>query len=301
MAKASAKRPILPMPLWMGVSCGIAVGLIVMMLPLTMLESIVEQTGLASVLPAAAPPLGQTARGLLAAICGLVMAVSCFVLLRALEGLPPIRIRAPRTRRSADEVIFDTAQPDEMPEHDQVEDLRRGPIMAARDLGAPFHSITAESAKSLVAPDIAPQPPLILEPPLVLEPEMVAPAPEPVAEWDEPVSEPAYAPSDAPDEIAPVALPEASVTVPEAIAPLILDREPGFADPAPIPVSPARSAIEGSIPALVRRLETGFERRLAGRETPPPSEPGFTDPQPDIDVALRDALGTLQRMSARSR
>ncbi|MBY8825790.1 hypothetical protein [Sphingomonas colocasiae] len=278
MAKASAKRPILPLPLWMGVSCGIAVGLIVMMLPVALLESLVEQTGLASVLPAAAPPLGQTARGLLAAIAGLVMAVSCFTLLRALEGLPPVRIGKRRPRRDAAEAIFDAAQPDDLPEPALIEEPRRGPIMAARDLGAPFHSITAETAQAAALPDLTSDSAPEAEAPLVLEPEMAEAAIEVAPESD--TEAPAL------DHV------EQAVPAPDPV--------PEADGAMPIPVSPARDAIEGSIPSLVRRLETGFERRLAGREAGQP-EPGFADPQPDIDVALRDALGTLQRMSARSR
>lgn len=293
MAKASAKRPILPMPLWMGISCGIAVGLIVMMLPAALLESLVEQTGLASVLPAAAPPLGQTARGLLAAIAGLAMAVSCFALLRALEGLPPIRIGKRRSRRDPAEVIFDTAQPDDLPEPALIEEPRRGPIMAARDLGAPFHSITADS----IAPKATPE--VTEDPPLLLEAEMVEPAPVIVEapEASPMASEPAWAADDA------LEAPEHETAHVDA-GPDNGDLEEPFAlspEIGPIPVSPAAVEIEGSIPSLVRRLETGFERRMAGRETAPDTEPGFADGQPDIDVALRDALGTLQRMSARSR
>lgn len=314
MAKAPSRRPMIPMPLWMGVSCGIAVALIVMMLPLGMLETFVEQTGLASVLPAAAPPLGQTARGLLAAAFGLVMAVSCFVLLRALEGLPPIRIRMPRVKRRQDAAIFGDSLPEEPVEPVRDEEPRRGPIMAARDLGAPFHSITAASIEARTEP----------EPALLLEPAMMQPPSrdeEMPAEEDPPAPAIARHEDTRPEELEPEALePEArplgAVTVegavetqpvedppaedPEPSDDGVVDQAPMDGDAAPIPVSP-RAAIEGSIPALVRRLETGFERRLAGREPQPQAEPGFADPQSDIDLALRDALGTLQRMSARSR
>ncbi len=334
MAKRSAKRPILAMPLWMGLFCGVAVGLIVVLLPLLLVESFVEQTGLASVLPAAAPPLGQTARGLLAVTFGLVMGVSCFILLRALEGLPPIRIRAPRFKRREEGAIFTDAPVEPVVEPVQVEELRRSPIMAARDLGAPFHSITAESGKAVVASEteIASESVLELEQPLAepdyIESEPVGPIfaryeqpePEIVSEPGFAVSRPAFVEAES-VEFEPV---EPEPVEPEVIEPEIIefeaveeeaveaevvatepvsDSELDVSDTsfAPIPVSPARAAIDGSIPALVRRLETGFERRLAGRDPVQQAEPGFTSPQPDIDIALRDALGTLQRMTARSR
>jgi len=334
MAKRSAKRPILAMPLWMGLFCGVAVGLIVVLLPLMLVESFVEQTGLAAVLPAAAPPLGQTARGLLAVTFGLVMGVSCFVLLRALEGLPPIRIRAPRFKRREESAIFTDAPAEPVVEPVQADEPRRGPIMAARDLGAPFHSITAEPEKTAATSEteIALESVLELEQPLAepefVEPELAGPVfakhdrPEPdiVSEPGFVVSGPAFVeaesvefepvePESVEPEVVEPELIEAEVVEAEVIEPdvvvtePVLDTEPDVSDSssAPIPVSPARTAIDGSIPALVRRLETGFERRLAGRDPVQQLEPGFTNPQPDIDVALRDALGTLQRMTARSR
>jgi hypothetical protein len=329
MAKRSAKRPILAMPLWMGLFCGVAVGLIVVLLPLPLVESFVEQTGLASVLPAAAPPLGQTARGLLAVTFGLVMGVSCFILLRALEGLPPIRIRAPRFKRREESAIFTDAPAEPVAEPVQVDEPRRSPIMAARDLGAPFHSITAESGKAVVASEteIASESVLELEQPLA-EPDYIGP--EPVGpifarhEQPEPeiasepgfvVARPAFVEAESvefepvepeviePEIIEVEAVEEEAVEAEVVATEPVSDAGPGVSDSSsvPIPVSPARAAIDGSIPALVRRLETGFERRLAGRDPVQQAEPGFTSPQPDIDIALRDALGTLQRMTARSR
>lgn len=332
MAKRSAKRPILAMPLWMGLFCGVAVGLIVVLLPLLLVESFVEQTGLASVLPAAAPPLGQTARGLLAVTFGLVMGISCFILLRALEGLPPIRIRAPRFKRREESAIFTDAPAEPVVEPVHLDEPRRSPIMAARDLGAPFHSITAESGKTVVAAEteIASESVLELEQPLAepvyIESEPVGPIftsyeqpePEIVSEPGFVVSRPAFVEPESVEfepveaepveaEVAEAEIIEVEAVEEEAVEAEVVatesDSELGVSDTsfAPIPVSPARAAIDGNIPALVRRLETGFERRLAGRDPVQQAEPGFTSPQPDIDIALRDALGTLQRMTARSR
>jgi hypothetical protein len=262
MAKAAAKRSIFAIS--MALFCGVAIGLIVAMLPLGLLESLVEQTGLSSVLAAAAPPLGGTARAMLAGTAGLAMAVPTFVLLRALEGLPPIRVRVPRPKRDADAAIFA-----------QSAVQAQGPIMAARDLGVPFDSITAEPTGE----------------------EPAAPAEDaPILELTEPV---------APDMLAP---PEpVNVVQPQVVIP---EWRPG-AEPEPIAVLPARTEIDGDIPALVRRLEAGFDRRAADRDLAVPvapqgeatqsAPPAESPAEPDIDLALRNALGTLQRMTARAR
>ena len=60
---------------------GIAVALVVATLPHVYLENIVGATGLSEIIPAAAPPLGNTARGLIATVAGLISASALYLLL----------------------------------------------------------------------------------------------------------------------------------------------------------------------------------------------------------------------------
>ena len=144
-------------------------------------------------------------------------------------------------------------------------------------------------------PEIVSEPGFVVSRPAFVEPESVEFEPVEAEIVEAEIAEPEIVEVEAVEEEAV----EAEVVATEPVS----DSELNVSDTsfAPIPVSPARAAIDGSIPALVRRLETGFERRLAGRDPVQQAEPGFTSPQPDIDIALRDALGTLQRMTARSR
>ena len=63
---ARFKQPV------MAVAGGIAVALVVATLPHVYLENIVGATGLSEIVPAAAPPLGNTARSLIAVVAGFI-------------------------------------------------------------------------------------------------------------------------------------------------------------------------------------------------------------------------------------
>lgn len=108
----------------------LAVAFAAFTIPDAILSRAVEATGLPSVLSAAQPPLGTTARLLMAAAGALVTFVAAFALLRWLDRFaareaPPVRARptsdAPRVHRA-------DAHPDAPP---------RRPISAMRDLGEP--------------------------------------------------------------------------------------------------------------------------------------------------------------------
>lgn len=60
---------------------GIAAALVIATLPHVYLENIVGATGLSEIIPAAAPPLGNTARGLIAAMAGLISASTLYLFL----------------------------------------------------------------------------------------------------------------------------------------------------------------------------------------------------------------------------
>lgn len=70
----------------MAVSAGVAAALVVVTLPHVYLESVIGATGLSEMVPAAAPPLGNTARGLIAIMAGLVSASAIYYFLNRKGG-----------------------------------------------------------------------------------------------------------------------------------------------------------------------------------------------------------------------
>ncbi len=74
---ARFKQPV------MAVAGGIAAALVIATLPHVYLEDIVGATGLSEVVPAAAPPLGNTARGLIALVAGMISASALYLILNS--------------------------------------------------------------------------------------------------------------------------------------------------------------------------------------------------------------------------
>ena len=72
---ARFKQPVL------AVAGGVAAALVIATLPHVYLEDIVGATGLPEIVPAAAPPLGNTARGLIAVVAGMVSASALYLFL----------------------------------------------------------------------------------------------------------------------------------------------------------------------------------------------------------------------------
>ncbi len=60
---------------------GVAAALVIATLPHVYLENIVGATGLSEIIPAAAPPLGNTARGLIAVVAGMISASALYLFL----------------------------------------------------------------------------------------------------------------------------------------------------------------------------------------------------------------------------
>lgn len=119
-----------------GALAGVLVAAACMLVPTDTLETMVWNSGIAALVPAAAPPLGFTARGVLALASGIVSAAVTWSALFLLFG--PGGFLAPRPRR-----------------HDGIPALRRADAhpdnparrpMSAADLGTPMMEITAGDA-----------------------------------------------------------------------------------------------------------------------------------------------------------
>jgi hypothetical protein len=225
----------------------------------------VAGTGLPAILPAAAPPLGQTARLSVILAAALGTFVLIWLVLRAIGSRPseaPVRARAaevpadpPRLRRAD----FHPDAPS------------RRPLFAGLDLGEPAQAET---------PDL----------PRFLRPEAVEEA-EVAEDWLE-LTDAEMVEA----EIEDIPYVEAYAEEPEAVeAEARLEEETALAPDAV-------AADEGlpSIAELMERLEQGLQRRQL-RATPAAAEPiieavPFDDP---VDARLRSALDDLQKMATR--
>lgn len=247
--------------------------------PQDILSRAVVATGLPSLLSAAQPPLGLTARvalavGGAAAVFGLV-----FLLLRLLDrsgmSAPPAEEEdmAPRPRRR--DFHPDAPVP--------------RPISAARDLGEPAPPEAPRATTPLWLEEAVP----VATPVFEVQPK-VEPGPEP-----EPLYEPVPLPEPEPVAAAPEPI---EAFEPEPVA--AFRPEPETA-PQPEP-RPAAEEMPTSIAALMERLEQGLARRRLGEPapavpaTPPQVFPEAAAPADAPDDRLQSAIASLQRLAARS-
>ncbi|UYY59803.1 hypothetical protein [Sphingomonas sp. S2-65] len=307
-----------------------------LVLPTAMLESVVMDSGLPSIIAAAEPPLGFTARFCLAlgagGFFGIVAGLTLFVLFGTKDvdvGSPsraaqPGATRAPVLRRA-------DAHPDAPP---------RPPLMAARDLGTPFLEVgagdipkplpltppkpaAAQAERPMPGPELpaedAPLPLVPVAP--VLSAASLPPVEQPLPrDLDQPLA--AFDPQAVPDvplppPVLPPLKPKPVVEIEEPATPqperfevfeltpqrrralLDGDRYP-FAAGAEAPVEErlSRPETEASVHALLDRLERGVIRR--GMQNP--TDPAASEPRiaRGEDRGLADTLASLRSMALRA-
>lgn len=324
-------------PIFMALVTGLAAGAAGLSLPSGLIEYAVTASGLSEWLPAAAPPLGGTARMILAGFVG-VMGFGV--------GLAAIRLGAPdegddkmgfafskltglswsrRRNRNPEMPVVRTADahPDAPP---------RKPIFASADFGAPdFFSQPSDAAagdplfaakaddviddleshEPLGAPDRGDAVPtaglgLRFDPPFAFESE---------PEADEAKSFGIFAEPDA-DAAEEQVLETADS---DFVAFTDVPAEADVAEPLPSPPLAAPSPLHAlSVAELAHRLETALTRREEQGLPVPPAPRPFLDPSrvladitpaapvavkpgvdSDVDIALKQALGALQKISTR--
>jgi hypothetical protein len=311
--------PVAPLAaLFLGTAAAAAIAV----LPVGTLESLVTDSGLPAILSAAEPPLGLTARLVLAAGAGAGVAViawfALFILLGT-RGLSVGKEAEPVRVRRAD------AHPDAPP---------RAPLLATRDLGTPFLEVTAPRPEEkpepvsvrepyreplfaplpapvhvVAAEDVVPPEPLVLSEPVVT-PEPVAVSkplvmPEPVEApklvMAEPVAvaEPVIAPrslSVSPvaelepiAQAAPVEVPLAEQSLPIDLQQPLSAYDPGalldVPMPPPVQLAPLRRAPRPQVFDAGERFET-FELTPIRRAPAPTPAPRPVPIQRTADEAL---------------
>jgi hypothetical protein len=153
-------------PLVTAAAGGGAVALAALLLPAAMLEGVVEASGLAAVLPVAAPPLGLTARALLAMGGGGAVALVVWAASYLLVG--PGGPLAPRVRTPGPVVRRADAHPDAPPRRPMgAADLPTPPPMPSPPVEKP---VPADLDQPLAAFDPAAVPSVPREPVRALKP-----------------------------------------------------------------------------------------------------------------------------------
>lgn len=265
-----------------GTVAGATVALACLAGPAGLLESVVGHSGVAALVNAAAPPLGLTARAVLATGGGLLVAAVTWAILvlvagdrRVPTGLPSLRLptRRPKRLPGGQAVRRADSHPDAPP---------RPPILAERDLGAPFLSIVAAEQSVPSADDRA----------LPADLDTALAAIDPAAIPDVP-REPAR-------PVAPLAVVAASPR--PATSPI-----PSLASSPPLAPGERIDSIElgadvrdrqDTIESLLARLERGARRRPVStveRAPPPESEAVGAEP----GGSLAETLGSLRRLAMR--
>lgn len=288
----------------------LTVALVIALLPVWRIEAAVEASGLPALLPAAAPPLGMTARVALMLAAATLIAGPLWIGLWLL--LPAKRRR--RAANAEPSVRRADAHPDAPP---------RPPVRATRDLGKPFldpldpveteidlprdlntpmaifdpaavppvPAAPAQAVRPLFRPTPAPvdEPTLdtdaFFAPPVATAPEQEAPVPptpvEPVVPDQRPVEAPE--PVNAAAEPEPAEPEQAETAEPDvAPEPEPAPHEPDIAPPEPAPLP--------SLDALLDRLDEGLQRRRS-------AEIERQEAAKAQSTGLASALGALRRMA----
>lgn len=335
----------------MAVAAGAGAALVVVTLPHVYLENIIGATGLSEVLPAAAPPLGNTARGLIAVLAGLVSASAIYLFLNR-KGSSDMGVALREQINAANPVELDYEA-----EANAKKSRFSLPKFDAKSLTKFLKKPKKDKARVM---DLADLPQLrklkdepieeAARPSIFAEPEMESPLSEAIAPFDQPEPEEAPAaemesapahqaaepmqpvtPAPAEPEMVAVAIPEVAMPVEdlshlniaqladrlaaglnrlkqlEAASAVVANVAPQaavVAEPASTP-EPAPQAVVQQ-PVVSEPVAAPAEPFQAAETfTPPPlkeveqaGETMVAERQADMDVALKAALGTLEKMTA---
>jgi len=290
---------------------GGGVALAALAVPMPVLEALVMGSGLPAILAAAEPPLGFTARAAIALGSGGSVALFGWLGLSALFGQHSATLQA--EDEASDAIATPVirradAHPDAPP---------RPPLLATRDLGAPFDPRQAAVPAPVVAPVpvVAPAPVVAAAPAGPVERALPKDLDQPLSAFD-------------PEAVRDVPMP-ASVTPPplrQAPRPPVFDESERFEtfeltpsvrprpslvvdDPEPAPREEAitRPETEATVHALLERLERGVVRKtLAATPAPAPEPVPISMPaSPRVERRARprgfeDTLVTLRNLAQRA-
>ena len=243
-----------------GAASALVAALVLAFAPLSLFESLVVASGLPTMIGAAQPPLGTTARALLCFGGSVVAGAVVMLVMGRIVGTRSIALgkrhaegfeATPIVRRA-------DSHPDAPP---------RPPVIATRELGAPMMSVGAEEERAL--PRDLDTPLAEFDPQAFVESHPRQPLPND--------DDPDYAIA------APAPLPRPAVFAPgERFDTFALNPPPASRPPQPL------SDREVSVPALLERLEAGISRRA--------TDGGIRVDQGDTRLSI--AIDSLRRLAA---
>jgi hypothetical protein len=312
LGEGGAMRFAVPLAPAMAMVLAALGALMFLLMPAAVLEDLVVDSGIASLVTAAEPPLGMTAHFAIAFLVALVVGGVSWFGLFLLIGTRAVAIGRNAREDGVPILRRADAHPDAPP---------RRPVFANRDLGTPFLEVTAESSLPMsVAEAVAYAPPVIeerdipadLDTPLAtyrspLDPPLPAPAPLPLGWIDEPVAAPApiIAPRPKPEPVVAID-PRPIRVVPEssAVVPPVEDPAPRFASHERIEtfeLTPmVRSETSAPLPsATIHDLLDRLERGVAKRKEVTAPEPEVSEAEVPVAGSLEETLGVLRQLASR--
>ena len=288
-------------------------GLMFLLMPTAVLEDLVVDSGIASLVTAAQPPLGITAHFAIAFLVALAVGGVSWFGLFLLVGTRMVVIGGNAREDGVPVLRRADAHPDAPP---------RRPVFANRDLGTPFLEVTADTPPPMSAADAMAYArpgveeraiPVDLDTPLAtyrgpLDPPLPEPDPLPLGWVDEPVAVPSpiHAQTPVPEPMVAVD-PRPFAIEPEspAVVPAVDDLAPRFASHERIEtfeLTPMVRSSETSAPrppATIHDLLDRLERGVAKRKEVPASDPEAPDEDVPTVGSLEETLGVLRQLATR--
>ncbi|QTD55240.1 hypothetical protein [Parasphingorhabdus cellanae] len=325
----------------MAVAAGVGAALVIVTMPHVYLESVIGASGLSEILPAAAPPLGNTARGLIAIMAGLVSASAIYFFLNRkgssdmgvalreqINAANPVELESEETasakksrfalpkfdaksltkflkKPKKDKArVMDLADLPQLRKLDDEEEAARPSIFSVAEANStmpetiqPFEEeaagepmaveeaaqdITPEPAES-VADDEQPAEPAPMEPETVSVPAPDIPAPK--------ITVPA-------EDLSDLNIAQLAERLEAGLSRLkqLEGIGTGTTDIASKPATAASQHSEAPANDQVREAPAFAPTPL--REVGQPAASALDERQADMDVALKAALGTLEKMTA---